>query len=141
MLSIIFLGLSLYRLPRAYDHKHMDFPRTKYFVEKMITRSNGMPFSFAMFSSKSFNDIHYRFYFHINKINPEHYVTGSYNQLFLICEQSQCPDAQNLFTAELRVMCFDAMCELEYPRIDLKEWNYSGEEHYQNSVLYQFKRN
>jgi hypothetical protein len=96
---------------------HHDIARTKALVSEMITQSRGRPFSFTMSTSRSYSDYHYRFFFRLAGVTPQP-ITGSYEKLFIICEEGKCPSGDEENTSgSVQAICWDLHCGINYPRI------------------------
>lgn len=96
-----------------------DVNRTKAVASEIISLSGNEPFSFGLIASRSFSDLHYRYFFLINNVHPQPILSDSYKNLFLVCETGKCPNIKET----IQILCYDAHCEGEYPKIDLERWN------------------
>lgn len=107
-----------------------DIGRTSQAVRQMIQGAGSSPFSFTLIRSRSFSDLHYRYYFRVMGREPEQVMSDGYKILYLVCGKPICPDVGSI-TSQLTipVMCYDAHCSEFYPSIPLaKDWSFVREE-------------
>lgn len=116
---IVFFNISVLRV----QEKRYDISRTGEAVNTITKLADGKPFSFALVSSRSFSDLHYRYFFKIKGIEPETVKDETYDTLFLVCEQPEC----NLEKQEkIRVICYEDTCSGDYPLIYFDEWKFES---------------
>ncbi|MBI4136999.1 glycosyltransferase family 39 protein, partial [Candidatus Roizmanbacteria bacterium] len=128
------------RLDVLGEGKH-DLSRTEDMVETIIQDADSEPFSFTLISSRSFSDLHYRFFFLRKSTEPVSVETGEFHKLYLICEKEPCPTVEELLSrSELQVMCFDPLCTREYPKIDMSQWQFASMMKRERGTLYIFTR-
>ena len=96
-----------------------DLSRTRQLATAVISDAGGSPFSFTLVGSRSFSDLHYRYYFLKRGVPVSQIVDGTYKKMYVICDNLVCPALSELEEQKLSVLCFDAHCEGEYPKIDL----------------------
>ena len=124
IVSIPLLVLTFLQLTRTdiVSQGNNDLRRTQLMSNEIIQQSNTIPFSFTLISSRSFSDLHYRYYFKLHKTEPKMITGKDYELLFLVCEKSPCPTSSEIEAIrEIQVLCYDPHCEGEYPKINLKE--------------------
>ncbi len=123
-----------------------DIPRTRQAVKYVRSLVGDASFSFTLINSKSFSDLHYRYYMDQAGLTPQP-ITGSFDMLVLICDQPDCPSPKTLIKdRELQVLCYEARCEGLYPKITLfNQWQYTTMKIVKlhrsiDAVVYLFKR-
>jgi 4-amino-4-deoxy-L-arabinose transferase-like glycosyltransferase len=119
---IIFLQLSKTDI---FSTVHNDIARTESAVEAVIRDAGSLPFSFTLTGSRSFSDLHYRYFFLKNNVSPHAITNINYSKLYIICDSDHCPSgAEFSNTKLLPVLCYDEHCEGIYPVIDLNLWQF-----------------
>ena len=106
-----------------------DVVRVSTAVQHMIEIAGSTPFSFALFKSKSFSDLHYQYYFRVKGKDAAPLASQSYPLLFLVCDEIDCPSAAWL-TSQTRipVICYRSYCNDFYPSIMLfSQWSFVSE--------------
>lgn len=104
-----------------------DIGRTDAAVRSMREYIGGQPFSFTLTGSRSFSDLHYRYYMRVYGLHPSAVSDRSYATFMLVCDGNTCPSAASVLSGpdELPVMCYDEHCSGSYPVVRLaKEWKY-----------------
>ncbi|HLD24362.1 MAG TPA: glycosyltransferase family 39 protein [Patescibacteria group bacterium] len=100
-------------------------------------------FSFTLINSKSFSDLHYRYFMDNMGLKPES-ITDAYPTLVLICDQADCPAPLSLVKdTEVQVICYEERCLGVYPKIALfSDWNYETSKVVGDGLgrIYMFKR-
>lgn len=119
-----------------------DIARTLDMTSVMERLTSGKPFSFALISSRSFSDLHYRYFFTTQQhIYPLPLVDRTYVNLFLVCEKAPCPsfkEMQNVHST--KVICYDEYCGRKYPSINLEQWQLVATYDGFDSRLYIYRR-
>lgn len=144
--KIGFMLLGLLILGNVYSYVHRpepknDIPRTKLFVSEMLKDSNQEPFSFTLIRSRSFSDLHYRFFFLKMNTQPKSIESNEYSNLFIICEQLPC--ASEIEIRQMIIvqsMCFDPLCNRQYPKIALSNWNLTSYKTYDQGTIAHFTK-
>ncbi|MCR4264208.1 MAG: hypothetical protein NUV98_05835, partial [Candidatus Roizmanbacteria bacterium] len=136
------LLLAFVYLPKSdvfSEGKH-DLSRTEDMVDYMI-QSADESFSFTLISSRSFSDLHYRFFFLKKGIQPESIESEKFTILYLVCEKEPCPIRDEIILkTEIQAMCFDPLCNRDYPRVNLAEWQLDSTITRERATLYIFNR-
>ena len=122
----------------AFGDTHTDLARTDSLVKAMIHEAAGEPFSFTVFNSRSFSDLHYRFFFTREGISPVSIEDDNYPLLFVACEHGCPPDEEMKGWGGMQALCFDPVCFREYPRINLTDRHFKGSLKIENSRLFIF---
>lgn len=92
------------------------------------TLAGGRQFAFALISSRSFSDLHWRFYLRRAGIIPLSVTSEAAEYLLLACENLPCPTYKELSArAEVQVICYDPHCAGAYPKIRLQDWGLADE--------------
>ena len=114
-----------------------DVPRITGITEEIVLLVDGQPFAFTVMNSRSFNDLHIRYFFKLYGIAsvPIDDVTNS--RLFIICENA-CPETPP--QGKVHVMCSSEVCPLDTPTISFDEWKYEKTEKVGNSALFLYTR-
>lgn len=132
--------LSLFQLD-TFKPANRDIERVNSLTDAIIANAGGKPFSFTIISSPSYSDFHYRFFFHLKRIEPVPIDTTDYNTLFLVCESGQCPTVEEIhMNQKVYTMCYDRLCKLNYPIIDIWKWQFRQKIDIQSWVLYEYVR-
>jgi hypothetical protein len=130
------LILFITQLMTPETHAPNDLYRTRALVDEMIVRAGDNDFSFAILSTRSFSDFHYRYFFLRKGISPRIIYDDDYPVLYLICEQTTCPSWKDLKNRGIvRVLCFEKYCEPTYPDKRLDDWELVEDVHVANSEL------
>ncbi len=119
-----------------YEIREPDVPRVTKISTAVVQLTNGEPFSFTVINSRSFNDLHFRYFFHLYRIHPLPFDDPSYKTLLVVCE-NECPGELG---SKISVMCFGEVCPLDKPSIDLTTWSYEGIERVGTSAIYIYSR-
>lgn len=115
-----------------------DIARTKYFSEQMNIISQGKAFSFTLSSSRSFSDLHYRYFLELLKSKPEAITNTNYPLLFVICEKAPCDS--DTVQAKVNALCYEDSCSIYYPVLDMSYWKLIKTVSYNDNEMYIFKR-
>lgn len=104
-----------------------DIGRTDAAVRRMRQVTGDQPFSFTLMGSRSFSDLHYRYYMRVYGLRPSAVSDRSYATFLLACDRNECPAATSVLSGpdDLPVVCYDEHCSGSYPVIHrAKEWTY-----------------
>lgn len=141
VLVLLLVGLNLQKTDFWSNNLNNDIARTRKITETIFSLANGKPFSFTLISSRSFSDLHYRYFFLTSGINPQPLGSQGYNALFLVCEKTPCPSASEMQRQTLvKALCFDPHCSGEYPQIDLRQWRQVEVKDVSSARIYVYKR-
>lgn len=135
MLVVIVMSCVSWSVISPYQTNDPDIPRISAIVEKiphMITE----PFSFVLMHSRSFNDLHIRYFFYLHGIQSVSYDDSSYTTLLLICENT-CFEKPN---ERVLVTCSTEICPLDKPDVDFSKWKYVKTERVGTSAIYLYTR-
>lgn len=138
-LAVILVSiLVLYHLNKTdiFKPEVNDIARTKSVSQEIIRQAGGGPFSFGLIASRSFSDLHYRYFFVTAGVKPEPILVNTYQNLFLVCETDVCPEINN----NVQILCYDTHCEGEYPKISLSPWKFVSTHDVAGARLYQYQR-
>ncbi len=138
-LVTLVVGLQISR-GAAGETNGNDIVRTKTTVLAIVRLSQGNPFAFALIGSKSFSDLHYRYFFRLTKVTPLSVTDPIARTLFLVCETGGCPSGGELRKNPVQVICYDAHCEGDYPKISLTGWGQTGEIAENGATIYVFTK-
>lgn len=118
-----------------------DITRTQKISNLIIEQSNNESFSFTLISSRSFSDLHYRYFFKLKGVKPLNITGKNYKLLFLVCEKSPCPTREEIEKmSTIQVLCYDPHCEGEYPKIDLRNFILTDTKDILDSRIFIFKK-
>ncbi len=118
-----------------------DIARTNAVVKEIAHEATDQPFSFGLIASRSFSDLHYRYFFLTQGLKVESVLSDRYQTLFLVCESTTCPSADNLVRqGKVQVICYDSHCSGEYPKIDVNKWKFDKILDINDAKLYFLKR-
>ncbi len=96
-----------------------DLARTRQLTDAVVEDARGGSFSFTLVASRSFSDLHYRYYFLRRGISVQQVLSDTYKKFYVICDSLVCPTAAELVLQPLQILCFEPHCEGEYPKVDL----------------------
>lgn len=100
-----------------------DIPRLTQMTREALTLAGGEPFAFALISSRSFSDLHWRYFFRREGATPLPVGDSTARQLVMACEKLPCPRFEELAKAgSVQVICNEAHCSGQYPEITISEW-------------------
>jgi len=119
-----------------YEIREPDIPRLTKISTAVTQLTNNEPFSFTVINSRSFNDLHIRYFFRLSALHPVPYDDPSYKTLLIICE-NECPKELG---SKVSVMCSGEVCPLDKPSIDLTTWSYEKTERVATSAIYIYSR-
>ncbi len=114
-----------------------DVPRITGITEEIALLTNGQPFTFTVMNSRSFNDLHIRYFFKLYGISSVAIDDATTNRLFIICENA-CPETPP--EGKVHVMCSSEVCPLDKPTISFDQWKYEKTEKVGNSTLFLYTR-
>lgn len=143
LLGSLIIILALVQLWRTdiFTNGNHDVPQTESITRHVIQTTNGLPFSFTIISSRSFSDLHHRFFYETQNIIPINIHTPLYNDLFVICEKAPCDNVDDLLEKRhIPVMCYEPHCSGEYGTIDLASFSSISTVDIGMAKVYQFKR-
>lgn len=129
-LSYILVILILIQLFNTdiFSQGNNDIARTKNAVSDVINDANSQPFSFTLINSRSFSDLHYRYYFSTFGVSPEFVKNEMYSMFYLICDNSKCPPVAEVTEKQyIPVVCYDPHCAGDYGNIDMTKWQFDHE--------------
>lgn len=131
----------------VFQQGDQDIARTKSAIQQIIKDSGKTPFSFALIRSKSFSDLHYRYYFRVIGREPLPVTSKMNSLLYLICDQEVCPSVSELTSQKnTPIICYKAFCSNFYPSIKLENiYSFIREEsivfdNETKGIIYIFKR-
>lgn len=100
-----------------------DISRVRNMANEILMSAKNQPFSFTLIHSRSFSDLHYRYFFKLAGIEPRPITDAAYGTLFLVCDQFPCPSKGEMMQKrQIQAMCFEPHCKGTYPTIDLSSW-------------------
>ncbi len=141
---IALIGLGIFLQLRSIDNNEQglnDITRTRGVSGEMMRLSSGKSFSFTLISSRSFSDLHYRYFFTINNVRPVPVEDTAYQQLFLVCEKAPCISIENIEAVfSVPILCHEEHCGGSYPKIDLTAWRLIQTEDFLDSRMYIYRR-
>lgn len=102
-----------------------DIARTGAASAVMAADAGNAPFSFTLLRSRSFSDLHYRYFLRKLGVLPQRIDSDGYGKLYLVCDQADCPRVEEITERNtIAATCFDAHCQGQYPSIRLADWAY-----------------
>ncbi len=127
VIGAIVFGIFLLQLKQSdlFIAKNSDIWRVSSVVQTIKEETDGASFSFTLIKSRSFSDLHYRYYFRQMNIAPRPIADPDYSHLYLICDDDDCPGEQEVNARwETPILCYEAHCREFYPVIDMTKWAY-----------------
>lgn len=105
-----------------------DIPRLTQMTREVLVLAGGEPFAFALISSRSFSDLHWRYFFRRKGVSLLSVEDPAAQQLVIACEKLPCPSFEELVKAgSLQVICNEAHCSGQYPKVVISEWKLLSE--------------
>ncbi len=122
--GVVILGLTIYQsYLTTYIVPRYDLPRITQLTKIILSEFADRPFSFTLYPSESFSDLHYRYFFKRNGILPVSVGDRSSQRLFIVCDiNTSCPDE---LPESVPVLCNEDFCHDSYGEIALKNWQLS----------------
>lgn len=96
-----------------------DLERTRKLADAVIEDAQGDSISFTLTASRSFSDLHFRYYFLKRGLSIKSVLGETYKKFYVVCDNFTCPMASELVSQPLQILCFEPHCEGEYPKINL----------------------
>lgn len=127
-----------------FNKGYNDIFRTEAMTSEMASQADGEPFSFTLTTSRSFSDLHYRYFFTIEHITPSPITSNNYSILFLICERdlTSCPKNEiQTQMQEVQALCYEPHCKWEYPTISLTNFSFVASKDILGGRLFTYQRN
>ena len=138
---ILVILISQLRNTDIFSKGNNDIVRISRTVSEVISMTNNEPFSFTLTSSRSFSDLHYRYFFTTRQRNPVPIIDASYGNLFLICEKAPCVSPQELERiGYVQALCYEDHCGGSYPTIDLSAWQFVRNSDVLDGRIYMYRR-
>lgn len=103
-----------------------DISRVSQTVAHIRSKTESNPFSFTLVNSRSYSDLHYRYYMDVLGMSPMHATSSGYTKLFIVCDSDTCPTTQEVTSAsEVPILCYEEHCSQQYPSIKVSlVWKY-----------------
>lgn len=131
----------------VFRYDHNDISRASQSVAYIQSKIGMSPFSFTLVNSRSYSDLHYRYYMEVFGMSPKGATSSGYTNLFLVCDREECPTTQEITSvSEVPILCYEEHCKQYYPSIHLlTEWKYVRDvaivERFRNiGRIYEFER-
>lgn len=125
---MILLAVSGYQLMRTdvFHRGSDDIFRVSEAVKHIQSKTGAASFSFTLIGSRSFSDLHYRYYMSEFGLKPVPAVDATYGRLFVICDGVDCPSVGSVTSiSKLPILCYEEHCRETYPSIPFSsEWKY-----------------
>lgn len=126
---MVFLaGLILYQFMHTdmISYGTNDLMRVSRAVALMKADARGEGFSFTLINTRSFSDLHYRYYMRVMGVSPAPVNDTEYRKLYIMCESQRCPTVAEITSVvTLPVLCYDEHCSGAYAGIPLWDiWSY-----------------
>jgi hypothetical protein len=125
VLGAMLILVLLYQTTQTqYNNPKYEIKRTHEITQTILNNTRNAPFAYAQISSPSFSDLHTRYLLRHEGVIPEDIETGSYTQLFLVCESVSCPSFEEMQArTSVEVMCFEKYCDRPKPQFSLSSWD------------------
>lgn len=138
LVLLIVSVLTIYHLSKTDIFKPgvNDIVRTMAVSQEIIRLAGSEPFSFGLIASRSFSDLHYRYFFLTQGVTPEPVLADTYQNLFLVCETDACLKLKD----SVQILCYDDHCKGEYPQFNLTTWKFDKNIDLRGARVYVFKR-
>lgn len=142
-------GLILYQFMQTDigNYGKNDLARVSRAVARMKADAGQERFSFTLINTRSFSDLHYRYYMSVMGLHPVPVGDTGYGKLYVMCENARCPTVTEITSiTTLPVLCYDEHCSGTYPGIPLWDnWSYVRHERIADKgnvlgTLYVFER-
>jgi len=122
---ILLCGYQLMQTDVLRDDRN-DISRVSQSVRFIQSKTGSDPFSFTLVHSRSYSDLHYRYYMEALGMSPISATSSGYTKLFIVCDSDMCPTTQSITSMpEVPILCFEEHCRQYYPSIQLPTvWKY-----------------
>lgn len=128
IVSVVVVLLSVIQLMKAdvLSFGSNDISRTRAAVSEMKAIVGSRPFSFTLTSSRSYSDLHYRYFMKVMGLNTVPVTDTGYPVFMLVCDNKKCPEVSEITAlTELPILCYEEHCKEFYPKLPIqKEWKY-----------------
>jgi hypothetical protein len=105
-----------------------DIPRLNEMSKLAVALTRGESFALALTSSRSFSDLHWRFYLRKAGVVALLPHDPAAERLLVVCEQLPCTGYKQLFlTGAVPLICYEPYCRGIYPKIEMMEWEFEEE--------------
>ena len=110
----------------ALSAGNSDIPRVRSAVGEIKVITGDQLFSFTLTGSRSYSDLHYRYYMKVMNFHVAPVADTGYPVFVLVCDGRKCPAVSDITAkTELPVLCYEGHCNEFYPKLSLlKEWKY-----------------
>lgn len=114
-------AVSLVQLGKTdtFTQGNNDLERTRKLTDAVVEDAGEDSMSFTLVASRSFSDLHYRYYFLKRGTNVKKVVGETYKKFYVVCDNAVCPTVSELASQPLQILCFEPHCEGEYPKVDI----------------------
>ena len=117
-----------------------DISRTQGMVREILASAKRQSFSFVLISSRSFSDLHYRYFFKLAGVEPKPVTDAGYTTLFLVCDQFPCSSKEEMKQRiQIQAICFERYCKGSYPTVDLFNWELKTTLYAPDGRIYMFR--
>ncbi len=116
---VLIIGIVQLRKTDVLTVGSNDLLRTQLLTNAVVADAQGATFSFTLVASRSFSDLHYRYYMLKQGARVSGIEGVVYERLYVVCDSLACPLPAELSVQPHQVICFEPHCEGEYPKIDL----------------------
>lgn len=137
ILAVVLASYISWTLIHPYKVDDPDLPRITQIVKKVSTLMEGQTFAFTVMHSRSFNDLHIRYFFRLYGITSVSIDDPSNKTLIIICENG-C--LEKPIENKIRIMCSTEVCPLDTATVPFDVWKYEKTERVGNSALYLYSR-
>jgi len=137
ILAVVLASYISWTSIHPYKVEDPDLPRITQIAKKVSTLMEGQTFAFTVMHSRSFNDLHIRYFFHLYGITSVSIDDPSNKTLMIICENG-C--LEKPIEEKISVMCSTEVCPLDKPTVPFDVWEYEKTERVGNSALYLYSR-
>jgi len=124
---VMFAGIAAFRFFQTdvLTRGNYDIPRVRAQVAKAHAYVGDDPYAFTLVSSRSYSDLHYRYFMKTSGFVPQDISTDAYSTLVIFCDSNSCAQADEILSrGTVPVLCYDHHCSGQYPQIVFSEWMY-----------------
>lgn len=134
---VILISLLQFAKTDMFNAGNNDIQRVQRAVGKLREEVGNEPFSFTLINSRSFSDLHYRYYMRLFGLAPSPITETEYKTLIIVCDGEKCPSVNELTSNQrLPILCFEPHCRDTYPTVSLEQdWSYEKDEKVERSGM------
>lgn len=138
IIAVFAVLLAAYQLKIIFQAPKLhDIERIEELTDAVDHQIDHNPFSFTLYGTQSFSDLHYRFSLLRRNLVPQPATASTYRTFIVICEYGFCPDE---LPTQLPILCYDMHCSGNYGTFDLTKWHVLSTYRSASGTVYTYTR-